>query len=54
MEDTSGLRDVAVQMVQAMQRTPANVAAEWASIVAHLCAGQGRAAVLATSPPSGE
>ena len=45
VEVSSDLRDVAVQMVQAMQETPAGVAQKWANIIASLCA-DGQAAVL--------
>ena len=38
VEVSSDLRDVAVQLVQAMQETPAGVAQKWASIIANLCA----------------
>jgi hypothetical protein len=40
----SAMRDVAVQMVQAMKETPASAAGKWANIIATLCAqnsGQG-------------
>jgi hypothetical protein len=50
----SGLRDVAVQMLQAMSNTPVDVAAQWAAVIAHLCSGTGRAAILTGLPPTGE
>ena len=34
----SAMRDVAVQMVQAMKETPASAAEKWATIIATLCA----------------
>ena len=34
----SSLRGVAVQMIQAMKDTPADVAPKWANIIATLCA----------------
>ncbi len=45
----SQLRDVAVQMIQAMKETPAEVAGKWAGIIAVLCANQGTAAILSTT-----
>ena len=34
----SAMRDVAVQMVQALKETPASAAGKWANIIATLCA----------------
>jgi hypothetical protein len=48
VEVSSDLRDVAVQMVQAMQKTPAGVAQEWANIISNLCSG-GQAAILSAA-----
>jgi hypothetical protein len=48
----SPLRDVAVQMVQAMAETPSAAAGKWASIIATLCAGGAGANIFsaATGP----
>ena len=48
-EGESQLRDVAVQMVQAMRNTPAEAAKQWAGIVAQLCAGRSGGAILNSS-----
>ena len=34
----SHMKDVAVQMVQALKETPASAAGKWANIIATLCA----------------
>ena len=34
----SAMRDVAVQMVQALKETPTSAAGKWASVIASLCA----------------
>ena len=41
MSGESHLRDVAVQMVQALANTPAGVAEQWAGIVGQLCRSGG-------------
>lgn len=35
------IRNIAIQMVAAMQRTPPHVAETWAHIIAQLCSGSG-------------
>lgn len=49
----STLRDVAVQMVALMARTPKEVAAEWAGLVATLFSTPGQGAVLSAANPGG-
>lgn len=44
----STMRNVAVQMVQAMKETPASAAGKWASIIATLCAHNAGQNVLST------
>jgi hypothetical protein len=45
----SAMRNVAVQMVQAMPETPASAAGKWASIIATLCANNAGQSVFNTS-----
>jgi hypothetical protein len=47
-EGESQMRDVAVQMIQAMKDTPAGAAAKWAGIIASLCAHTGGAIMAAS------
>jgi hypothetical protein len=49
-EGDSQMRDVAIQMVKAMQATPAEAAAQWAGIVATLCGQRGGAILQAATP----
>jgi hypothetical protein len=52
VEASSGeppLRDVAVQMLQAMQETPVSVASKWAGVIAALCAERGTGSVMTAS-----